>query len=73
MDAATIPGPTGPLPRGWHRVTWTSHGKPKWVVTQCVSSATDLHISLYLLAGETSWLEDVWIEHWMPASLTTRP
>lgn len=64
----TPPGPTGPLPRGWHRVTWTSHGKPQWVVTSCVSSAVALYGELDVTARESPWIADVRIEHWQPTN-----
>lgn len=63
----TTPGRTGPLPRGWHRVTWTSGGKPKYVVTDCISSATDVQTELTLASRELSWLTNVQIEHWQPS------
>jgi hypothetical protein len=34
-----INGPTGPLGLGWHRVTWTSRGRPQYVVTDSVTAA----------------------------------
>ena len=48
------PGATGVLPIGWHRVTWTANGRPRYVVTEEAGAAIETLIS------------DVAIEHWMP-------
>lgn len=66
----TTPGPTGPLPRGWHRVRWTQDGKERHVVTTDVSSAVALHSTLCVLQDKDPWthVDAVHpIEHWQPA------
>lgn len=45
------PGPTGPLPRGWHRITfrktgWTNTTPPFYVVSEDLPSMTVLEVTL---------------------------
>lgn len=47
----TLPGPTGPLPRGWHRLTFRMEGftpdtEPSHVVSSSIASIALLKASL---------------------------
>lgn len=53
---------SGPLPRGWHRITWSYAGSPCYVLTDDIGSAALLRSALnrdYIVtdAKLTSWSE----------------
>lgn len=52
---ATTPGPTGPLPRGWHRLRWVQDGKPRHVVATDVGSVVALYATLCVLRDADPW------------------
>jgi hypothetical protein len=67
----TPPGPTGPLPHGWHRLVWTHDGKRRYVVTTDVNSIVALYGTLCVLRDLELWanitaVQD--IEHWTPGA-----
>lgn len=40
-------GRNGPLPRGWHRVTWRDdHNRPHFLLTDDVRALTDVSVAL---------------------------
>jgi len=39
--------PTGPLPRGWHRIVWTDKGdRPRYLITDDIVSAALAEVAL---------------------------
>lgn len=56
---ADVNGPTGPLARGWCRVTWPAMGKLRYVVSECPVSVGMLAVHL-----EARGIEGVRLEAW---------
>jgi hypothetical protein len=75
LDTDSTPGPvppaTGELPRGWHRITWTYNGQPRYVITNQVEAALAVLSAMKTEADDLPWIKDIELEHCIPAYLRT--
>jgi hypothetical protein len=64
-----VPGPTGPLPRGWHRLRWVEDKRERWVVSQKIGDLVCLYATLTVVM-QHHFLDSITevhaLESWMP-------
>lgn len=69
-----LPGPTGPLPRGWHRVTWTVNAGIQHIVTDNIASAVLALVALKAHAeSHPEEYQDVQLQSWSDFPPQERP
>lgn len=50
-----MPGPTGPLPKGLHRLCWVQDGKARYVVSTEPGDVITLYSTLTVLRDADPW------------------
>lgn len=71
MSRATLPSMgVGPLPSGWHRVTWNEGSHQRYMVTDDIVSAVFMQSAMEAKSGVTRVEMVSWSDY--PASLIPR-